>query len=550
VPTVPPLNPERLAQPGKRGPRLALNRPAVVIDYVATIGPTYPTTFLRDTTYFVSGAAIYNGAVTIEGGAVFKYPNNVTAYLKFNSTVTCKTDRYRPAIFTAGDDNTVGDQLNTTIWSGYTGTISPSGSGNGYYGNPAIWSYLVSGTTLSGLKFYYAKEALKVDLTLNTSATVAHAQFIKCVKGVTLTGSGGTGCTAFLSLVNTLWGNVDQPFNLSGMANITAYHTTVHAPATRLVTSVASIGSLYFTNSVLANITTMSSGTVTLAGNYNGFTACVSSFGGNQRSAAMPFVTAGAGNYYINDSTYRNFSGGLSTAISTLADLKNRTTYAPAVVTGAVGPNTTWNTTAVIRDTASGDTADLGYHYDPLDYLVTAVTLASGNLTMAAGTAVGLYGDSGISLGDNAVMATEGTPLNRNHLSRYVTVQEQPVILAGTANGWASIKTTSSGSVLSTFRARFTEFDGVAGGGNHILMGTSSKSYVDLRDNLFNSAFATFQGPITTTAALTNNLFEGVDAKFQGFPVVYAYNCLFKDGRLTVNRDTTSGAWTHQGQRL
>ena len=73
----------------------------VVVDYVANIGGTMSgvTVFNGDTTYLVSSAVTCNGPTTIEGGAVFKYKPGISITL--NSTLTCKTGQYRPAIFTS-----------------------------------------------------------------------------------------------------------------------------------------------------------------------------------------------------------------------------------------------------------------------------------------------------------------------------------------------------------------------------------------------------------------------------------------------------------------
>ena len=134
--------------------------------------------FQGDTTYFLTNAVTCNGAVTIEGGAVFKFPTNSTSYLKLISSVTCKASSYRPAIFTAGDDDTVGDKLSTNIWSGYTGTIQASG-----YGNPALWVYYLSSPVLSNLRFRYSQEAIRFEGSGN-AGNLEHAQLVNCIRGI------------------------------------------------------------------------------------------------------------------------------------------------------------------------------------------------------------------------------------------------------------------------------------------------------------------------------------------------------------------------------
>jgi hypothetical protein len=55
-----------------------------------------------------------------------------------------------------------------------------------------------------------------------------------------------------------------------------------------------------FINSILANVTSVSSGSPTLSGQNNGFYLC-SGFGTSQFSTSVsPFAQQGAGNYYLN----------------------------------------------------------------------------------------------------------------------------------------------------------------------------------------------------------------------------------------------------------
>lgn len=128
-------------------------RKGVVIDYTASIGSPVPTVFCGDTTYLVVGA-VSCGAVTIEGGVVFKH--KVNSYIQLNSTVTCKTSSYRPAFSTGVDDDSIGESMSGVPNSGYTGTINAGG-----YANPAFLAYYLSSPTLSHLRIRYAKEAIR-----------------------------------------------------------------------------------------------------------------------------------------------------------------------------------------------------------------------------------------------------------------------------------------------------------------------------------------------------------------------------------------------------
>src|SRR5205823_9764875 len=103
------------------------------------------------------------------------------------------------------------------------------------------------------------------------------------------------------------------------------------------------------------------------------------------------------------------------------SDFTKKTTYPPLLVTSPITNATTWAPQAQ-RDT---DGPDLGYHYDPLDYLITNVSLTA-SLTLTNGVAVGVYGNYGINLtSGSASLVSEGAPANLNRLTRYQTVQEQ-----------------------------------------------------------------------------------------------------------------------------
>src|SRR5437660_3893866 len=114
---------------------------------------------------------------------------------------------YRPAIFTAVDDDKIGD-----IPSASTHVINASG-----YANPAL--NLTSTATLSGCRFLYAKIAVQNASAGGASITVNHSQFVNCLKGLSLTLSGSGSCPssgagAVLTLNNVLMANVGSPVTL------------------------------------------------------------------------------------------------------------------------------------------------------------------------------------------------------------------------------------------------------------------------------------------------------------------------------------------------
>ena len=111
-------------------------------------------------------------------------------------------------------------------------------------------------------------------------------------------------------------------------------------------------------------------------------------------SDAGVFQTVGAGaNYLATNSPYRN-AGTTNIDPTLLASLRQKTTYPPNLLTGAI-TNTTVLSPAIQRDT---DTPDIGYHYDPIDYLVDNLAITNATLTLTNGVALATYNETGIRL--------------------------------------------------------------------------------------------------------------------------------------------------------
>jgi hypothetical protein len=327
------------------------HRPGVVIDYVSIIGPglSVPQVFQGDTTYFVKGPVLCNGSTTLEGGAVFKFKYHNTAptgyaYIQMNSTLVCKTSMYRPAVFTAVDDETVGESMNPSVnpsapplsESGYTGDPSQSAHPD-RYANPALSFSVMQG--ISNVRFRYCQEA--IHFAGFGAAGVSHAQLVNCIRGIVISGCGSGCCAPSITINNGLFAGVQYPTTLS-FASVAAnfYHCTVDA--TPVLVSAPSFGIASFVNCILANVTALTSGSASLSGNYNGFYNSPQ-FGNNQfvppgsppNSPFQPPV--GAGNYYLVDgSNFRNVGTTVGVSSALLNDLKQRTTYPPMILNGTV----------------------------------------------------------------------------------------------------------------------------------------------------------------------------------------------------------------------
>jgi hypothetical protein len=108
----------------------AENKPGLLIDYETSIGSSN-FTFKGDTTYYVSGQVYIYGTITIEGGTVVKFKpylpeGNWLEIHAMDGLFNCKTDAYRPGIFTSRDDNSVGETISgsTGVPSGYLGCFN------------------------------------------------------------------------------------------------------------------------------------------------------------------------------------------------------------------------------------------------------------------------------------------------------------------------------------------------------------------------------------------------------------------------------------------
>jgi hypothetical protein len=427
--------------------------PGLVIDYVETVG-TYndPYVFQGDTTYFVSGPAYFNDTVTIEGGAVFKYPlasfdygtNLVyTAYIEINGDLVVATASYRPAVFTAGDDDTVGESLNG-VMDGYTGDPSTNS-----YASPALWlSGSQSTLSLTNLRFCYAANAILVYVTSQQQVTLAHSQVINCLMGIAIYGSG-----MLVQANNCLFSNVGQPFEenaIGGYDNTWGLSQCTVDTASQLLDSNGS--TLSCTNCIFGSVsnTWSSEPYLPVSGQNNGFYN-TDTFGYNATtSGSSPFQSVGAAGYYLApDSTFRS-AGTTNIDPTLLADLQKKTTYPPIVYSNTAFYADTTFAPQVQRGFFSS--APLGYLYDPLDFIFEQVqTIGSITISVTPGTAIAEIGylstNYGLGIGDNAKLLCQGTATSPVRLISYNSVQEShaggpvhgPEIVADTSTNAAGV---------------------------------------------------------------------------------------------------------------
>jgi hypothetical protein len=404
----------------------------VTVDYVATVSTSStPVVYSADTTYYVSGTVYDNAPVTIES-AVFKFPTNAGIInICNNYAPTMGTTNYRPAIFTAADDNTIGTTLSTNIWSHYTGN-----PGTNIYGLTPLWLYAATNMALNNLQFRYQFNGVAAGYgSANQVITLSHCQFVDCLAGTTFEPSE----PLTLNLNNCLFANVQYPVQSHSFPMTVNVCNCTFDSATDLFYADGSWGSsttFNITNSILSNITNEfainSSSAFASNGAYNGFYNATP-FGSSSISvSSSPYQAVGAGNYYLSSASSFLTGGTTNIGSALLSQLQAKTVLPPLVISNCFTNNT------VLTPVAQRDTTGpaLGWHYDPIDY-IAACSVSNATLLLTNGVALAYYDNLGIWLQDGSQLVSQGSPIQRNYLVYYGLVQEQPVNYWGATNAVA-----------------------------------------------------------------------------------------------------------------
>lgn len=529
------LPPQHLTKSISKAHFLALASPpddGMVLDYIA-MNSQANYTFQGDTTYYISGHVNLTGTNTFEGGAVIKYATNASIALNmtmYAPVINWQAGPYRPVVFTAKDDNTVGETI-----SGSTGTPI------GYYANPALNLSDVSlPSPITNIRISYANQAVSIGLS---TPTIMDAQFADCEAGISCGECG-------VNLRNALFANVQTNFNDLNFATINAQNTTfasssyLSAPRDFQYNSVhIALTNCVFANVAnLTNVYTSSPLTYRLSGGYNGFYNS-SKFGSDTYTDNFyPFQTVGAGSYYLTDGCDFVNAGTTNIDSMLLADLATKTTYPPIIYS-----NTTITVATVFGPQAQRDTdiPDLGYHYDPLDYAFGGVD-AYSNITFTAGTAAGWFqlpGSGGpgygIALTNQVIAAFNGTVISPCVWARYDTVQEGCDGL-WTDKGWLGGLTCkypgNSFSMASApqITAGFTHFYALASDPNHFRdYWTPLVAY--LRNcELHSGGAGAYNNAYYFTNCLFDDAFCGQIQGYDSNDALVLQNCTFHGGQLLL----------------
>jgi hypothetical protein len=494
----------RSLNPSNRAMQLASNyAPAqgLVLDYVIVSTSITDYTFKGNVTYLISGDTSTFGTTTIEGGAVIKFGADETARININDPqVICATAAYRPAIFTAKDDDTVGELIN-----GSTGT-----PGSSHYGGGIIFGGdYSSNPNFRNLRFRHLRTALTLGWDDSQVFTLEHSQIIHCQSAIFLTGA--------VNLRNCLFNQVPSVFtSIESETLWIGEHLTV---SDCQYLANAHKPELHLTNSILAYIGNLEGPLVTSATWFTEYTPVLDTSG--------IFKSVGAGGHYLADNSQYRDQGTPDITPSLLEDLKQRTTYAPQVQSTpgtpiSVPADTTWSIVAY-RDTSA---PDLGYHYDPLDHLVGNATLL-GALTVSDGAAVGIFGPYGFRTG---TLISKGTPLNRNKLVLYSAVQEHSTLWGANAASTYLLQNSAS----PVLHWRFTDVSLASGA---LFYGGWAKDMNIAHCSLFGIRMTCDTGS-AVTLGFTNNILERCSLSFgqcagSGYGIKFCNN-LFLNSSLGV----------------
>jgi hypothetical protein len=475
----------------------------VVLDYLLLSSSATNMTFAGDTTYLVSGEVVLEGTTTFEGGAVIKYTNNVAnSRLRLKGTVVWDTAPYRPAIFTALDDNTVGENI-----------TSSTGSPTNYYASTALLFDNGLQNDIKHIRVSHAATAID-----GVSVSVSHGQFVNSGNGLSL--SGNT-----FSLRNVLFSGVMTNIYSSLAVTGALEHVTFNRANFLAATATNSL--LLMTNSLIYSVTNY--------GPFSWLTNQVAVVGGSS-----PFTNVGSGWHYLpTNSPYLNV-GTTNISASLRQDFAQTTTQRPEIFTNTVNTNIT----LAARGIWDTNQPDLGYHYWVIDYAAGACTVTNATLTLTNGVTFGTFDLQGLGLVDGSRLVSEGSPKKLNRFVRYSAVQEGPGSWGASSATLATINPYIYGTNAATVKYRFTEFNALNGDWHFYTGYNNANNWriadLDIRDCFFYGGYCLLApGPQTNTNfRLINNLFVRTKIEYKYDSITTILNNTFSGGAIGVYFNT------------
>ena len=475
-----------------------------VLDYVTVGSSETNMVFQGDTTYYVSGSVNLYGTAVFEGGTVIKFVEDANSSISSWDNVSFQGQAYRPSIFTSMNDDSVGEMLDLSS------------------GNPqraGTYLYLNSGSMVDHARFLYADRALVGFDAFPVQ--IWNAQFRAC--GLCLDISWHDTDVSFHNvLMSGCYKGVYDNDGLGGVVVKGEQLTVDQCYSFNYGTDA------YLTNCIFTSLTN------SLGSPANGNSTVI------VNPAGSVYQTVGSGSYYLAaNSPYRK-AGTTNIDPAVLSDLAIKTTYPPVVYS-----NTTFSMATTLYPQALRDSSgapDLGYHYDPLDYVFGASCVATANLTFAAGTAVGHFfgGYSGaLGLNDNVTASFNGTVTAPCCWAKYSTVQEGNGNWVGGSSSGALVSEAASTSAV--VQAVFTKCFGLADEENFFDSDAGFLVERSSHSEFYSGSVGAYSASLNLTNCLLVNgqvgLWENHDAAN-----LTMQNCTMIRGYLFAD-NTSGGAW-------
>jgi RHS repeat-associated protein len=511
-----------------------------VLDYVTASGGLTNYVFRGDSTYYISGSLNLYGTNIFEGGTVLKYAGGASVNMAFGFTpspaIIWPTTPYNPVIFTARNDNTVGETI--------------PGSASTYLANPVLsmWPSSPNLTiALSNFRMEYFQTGIYIDGG-DQSITITNAQFVKGLSCAINMQDTGTK----LRIENALIANVNNNAITCEALSVIAQNVTfANVPYLLSPQTPAGSSSFFCTNCIFANIIQLYNGSSPgpSTGAFNGFYKCANIGSGAITNQFNPFQIVGAGSFYLTNGCDFHAAGTNNIDPALLGQLASKTTYPPTVFSNVTISASTNFIPWVPRDTNSSP--DLGYHYDPLDYVFGGCNYST-NISFGPGVAVGWFQATGsalsspyaIALTNKANVSFNGNATEPDIIAHYLMVQE------GTNGVWTNsglggiVINGSGGALQPQLFADFTKW--IADARINVFTGNSAFGLANFWNSEFYNAGLSYYLP---DASFTNCLFFRDSTAFNdqyanaGFNL---QNCTFYNGGLSMARTNSfpASSWT------
>jgi hypothetical protein len=305
---------------------------------------------------------------------VVKCTNAASAKINVTGTIDCQTGPYRPAIFTSQYDSTVGESIGTGTPTNY-----PSG---------LVIS--TAGSVLHDLRFAYATNGLILDFT-DGQINLTNLQSVNCRYAIDSSANDGNTIIVDNSLFHA------AKYGIKGGRDLIVRGQQLTAHNCEKFTYSQSGGDsyAYLTNCLLVGVTNWGSD----------FTFTTNSTLYYSTDPGGIFQTVGAGAHYLANSITNRGTTNISASL--LAALRKKTTYPPTVLSNISISVSTNLVPQAPRDT--NNLPELGFHYDPIDFLTSWFTVSNATVTVSDGAVIACYNDTGIWIADGSSIVSSTT---------------------------------------------------------------------------------------------------------------------------------------------